>query len=165
MKRTKATAGRRGSAEKTSPSQTQQASSVFVVDLVENLIGQSDSINAPTSLRGNWRWRIIEVLIFGFKKSVIDLVKLIAENLLWRFIPMRRRVCCKQDSVLILVEELSSHSRLATKFTDARRDINVHIWITVQRLSDSRQVFRICVVQSNQVCLRVSLHDAISRLL
>src|ERR1044072_9248201 len=85
--------------------QTQQARGDFVVDLLQNLIRQADSVNTPAPLRRNRSWSVVEVLILGFEKAVIDLVQLVAEDLLRRFVSMRCRVCGKQNPVLVLIKK------------------------------------------------------------
>src|SRR6185369_7154294 len=122
-------------------------------------------VNAPTTLRRNGRRRVIEILVFSFKKAVVDLVKFVAENLLRRLIAVRRGVRCEEYSVLILVKKLSRHTRLAAEFTNACCDVNVHVWITIETLGDVGQVLRVGRVKGDEVSLRMSLYDTVSRLL
>ena len=83
-----------------------------MMNLPQNVFRQADAINPPASLRWYRRWRVVEILILRLKKTVVNLVKFVSENLLWGFIAVRRRISSKQYSILILVEKLSRHSRL-----------------------------------------------------
>jgi hypothetical protein len=62
----------------------QEPSGILPVDLMEHLFRQPNAINTPTSLRRDGRRDVVEVLVIGFEEPVIDLVQVIAEELLGR---------------------------------------------------------------------------------
>src|ERR1051325_2090141 len=144
---------------------TQQTSGVFVVNLLQDFLRRADAVNAPAALRRNRRGRVIKILVFRFQKPVIDFVQLIAEDLLRRLVAVRRRVRRKQNSVLVLVEELARHARLPAELADARGNVNIHVWITIQTLGNVRQVLRIRGVQRDKFRARMTLNHTIARFL
>src|SRR5881275_1384068 len=73
----------------------QEPDSIFVVHLLEDLIRQSQAINPPAPLRRHPRRGVIEILVFGFQKPVIDFVQLVGEDLLRRVRPVRNGVGSK----------------------------------------------------------------------
>src|SRR5437763_16925969 len=73
----------------------QEPGSILVVDLLKNLIRQSQAINPPAPLRRHPRRGVIEILVFGFQKPVIDFVQLVGEDLLRRVRPVRNGVGSK----------------------------------------------------------------------
>src|ERR1044072_3114763 len=107
---------------------------VFGVDLLQNLIRQADSVNTPAPLRRDGGWSVVEVLILRLEKAVIDLVQLVAEDLLRRFLSMRCRVCGKQNPVLVLIKKFACQAWLPAEFADTSSDIDGHVWITIETL-------------------------------
>src|SRR5260370_27821744 len=94
------------------PGDPHQASRVLTIHFPEHLFAQSKPGNPPPALRWNRRRRVVEVLILGFEKAIVDFVQCIAEGLL-RCAGAGARVGAEQDAVLIPVEELSRGARLA----------------------------------------------------
>src|ERR1051326_4984168 len=95
-----------------------QACGILAVYLAQNALRQPDSVNSPSPLRGNRRRRVVEILILGFQKAVINLIQGIDKNLLRRIRSVRHRVCSKKNPILISVKKLSRHPRLSAEFTD-----------------------------------------------
>src|SRR5436309_9540616 len=81
----------------------QEPGSILVVDLLENLIRQSQSINPPPPLRRNRRRGVIEILVLGFQKPVIDFVQLVGEDLLGCVGSVRYGVGSKYNAILIFL--------------------------------------------------------------
>src|SRR6185369_50628 len=128
---------------------------------LQNLLRQADAVNAPATLRWNGRGRIVEILILRLEKAIIDLIQLVAEDLLRCFNAMRCGICRKQNPVLILVEELARHAWLSTQLADTSRDIDVHVRVTIETLRNIRQIFRIRRVKCDELCARVSLNHSV----
>src|SRR5579859_1428155 len=137
---------------------------VLVVDLLEDFIGQTQPINPPPSLRRHLRRRVIEILVFGFQKPVIDLVQQVSEDLLRRISPVRNGVGSKQDSILIFVKELSGHARLAPKLSDAGAHLHVHIRKAIHAFAHVRKIFGVIPhVKNNELRLGMALQNAVAR--
>src|SRR5438128_578168 len=104
----------------------QEPGSILVVDLLENLIRQSQSINPPPPLRRNRRRGVIEILVLGFQKPVIDFIQLVGEDLLGRVGSVRNGVGSKYNSIPILLNNLAGHARLSSKLPDATGHLPIH---------------------------------------
>src|SRR5262249_30481058 len=52
----------------------QEPGGILVVDLFEDFIRQAQTIKPPPPLRGDFCRCVVEMLVFGFQKSVIDFV-------------------------------------------------------------------------------------------
>src|SRR5882724_11568115 len=77
---------------------------------------------------------------------------------------MRSCIGGEKNPVLIFVEELTRSARLATEFSDARCEIDEHVWIAVEILRDILQIFReVAYVQDNKLRLRVPGDDTVPR--
>src|SRR5690242_13153155 len=113
---------------------------IFVVNLAQNLVRQTDAIDAPTSLRWNFRRSIVKILVFCLEKTVIDFVKFVVEYLLRKFVAMRRGVGREQDAVLVLVEKLLRCVRLASELSDPSRHVHVHVRKAVEVLGNVLQI-------------------------
>src|SRR5437660_11105482 len=136
---------------------------VLVVHLLEDRLRQSYAVNSPAALRRDFSWSVVEVFVFGFEKSKIDLVQFGVENLLRELVTMWGRIGAKQNPVLIFVEELSRSSRLASKFSDARRQVNDHVRIAVKILRHVLQIFReVAYVHDNELRLEMPRDDPIA---
>ena len=61
-----------------------------IIDLAQNAIGETQSIDLPAALRRFGRGSVIEVFVFGFEGAVVNLVQLISERLLGRGFVMGR---------------------------------------------------------------------------
>src|SRR6266704_1348286 len=122
----------------------QEPSSIVEVHLLENPIRQSQTINPPAALGWHWHRSVIEVLIFGFQKAVIDFVQLIGEDLLRRIGPVRNRIRAKKDSILVFLEELPGHARLPAELSDAGPQLHVHIGKAVHAFADVGKI--LCVI-------------------
>src|SRR5215471_15146475 len=70
----------------TSYGDLQQACGVLVINLLQNRLRQTDAVNPPASLRRHFGRSIVEILVVGLEKSVIDFVQLVVECLLWGFV-------------------------------------------------------------------------------
>src|SRR6266700_2930037 len=97
----------------------QQPTRVFVVNLAENCVRQINPVNSPTALRRYFRRSVIEIFVFGFKEPEINLIQLVVEDLLRKFVTVRSRVRGEQNPVLVLVEEFARGYRLPPEFADA----------------------------------------------
>src|ERR1700674_3866811 len=51
---------------------SQEPRSIFVVDLLQYFIRQTEAVNPPTTLRRHTRGRVVEVLMFSFKEAVVN---------------------------------------------------------------------------------------------
>src|SRR3984957_816722 len=114
----------------------QKSNRVFVVDLFQDWVGQADSVDAPPALRGYRRGSIVEVLVFGFKETVVDLVEFITVNLLWSVGAIRNGVRTEEDAILIFVEEFARCARLAAEFADACSHFDRHVWKAIHALAN-----------------------------
>src|SRR6202521_1126803 len=92
----------------------QELGRILIIDFFEYSVGQTETVNPPTPLRRHGCGCIIEVFVIGFKKAVVDLVKLIIEDLLGRVRSLGNGIRSKKNSILISLEELSGHTRLAS---------------------------------------------------
>src|SRR5690606_15584159 len=105
--------------------QPQQPRRVLVVDLPQDLIRQPQPVDAPPTLRRHRRGCVVEVLVLRLEEAEIDLVQLVAEDLLRRLVSLRNRVRSEQDPVLVLLEEPARRPRLASELADAGPDLDV----------------------------------------
>src|ERR1700756_4837086 len=136
---------------------------VLVVLLLENRLRQPNPINSPAALGRDSSWSVVEVFVFGFEKTKIDLVQLVVENLLRELVTMRGRIGAKKNAVLIFVEKLTRSSGLASKFSDARRQVNEHVRIAIEILRHVLQIFReVAYVHDNELRPGMSSDDPIA---
>ena len=64
----------------------EQARCVFVIHLLQNGIRKLDSIDSPTALRGCFGGSVVEVFVPRLQKSVVNLIELVVEDLLGKFV-------------------------------------------------------------------------------
>src|SRR6266850_5468073 len=62
--------------------ESQKPGSIFKIDFLEYFVRQAETVDPPPPLRRHGRRRIVEVFVFGLKKAVVNLVKLVIEDLL-----------------------------------------------------------------------------------
>src|SRR5947199_4583497 len=136
----------------------QQTHGILRIDLLEDRFGKTEAVNPPSSLRRHGRRCVVEVLVFGFEKPVVDLVKLIVEDLLRRLFSAWNRVGAEHDAVLKALDELVGSSRLSAQFSDAGRNLDVHVGMAVEALRYVLEIFRIRYVQADELCPRVPAH-------
>src|SRR5690349_11621195 len=65
-----------------SETQTEQTGCILVIDFAQNVFRQTNSINAPTTLRRLWSGSIVKVFVLGLEKSVVDFIQLPTKDLL-----------------------------------------------------------------------------------
>src|SRR6185295_19001027 len=73
-------------------SDPEDPSGIRVVHFAQDLIGQTEAVDAPAALRRNACRCVVEVLVLGFEKAVVDLVQLVAEHLLRILVAVRNGV-------------------------------------------------------------------------
>src|SRR6266581_5101665 len=135
----------------------QQPTRVFVVNLAENCVRQINPVNSPTTLRRYFRRSVVEIFVFGFKEPEIDLIQLVIEDLLRKFVTVRSRIRGEQNPVLVLVEEFASSDRLASQFADARGNIDEHVGKAVKILRYVLQILcEVSNMEHDELRLRVS---------
>src|SRR5579863_6359709 len=143
---------------------TEQLRRVGEIYLVQNPFRQAEPVDSPAALRRRGRRRVIEVLILTFEEAKVDLVELVAENLLWRLEAAWDGVRAEQDAILILVEKLARCARLASELADARGNVDVQVGITIEALGDEGEILRVAAhVQSDELRVRVAFDHAIAR--
>src|SRR5260370_328719 len=138
----------------------QQPSRVVVVDLAQNRIRQSQAGNAPAALGRLLGGRIVEVFVFGLEEAVVDFVEALTEDLLRRFDAFGDSVGAEQDTVLILVEELSRAAGLAAQLADAGAELDAHVRVAVHGLRDVGQILRVPHLQYDELSARIALDQA-----
>ncbi len=89
-------------------------------------------VNLPTPLRWSLRGGVIEILVIRLQESIVNLIELVVEHLLWELVAVRSSVSAKQNPVLMLVKESPRRSRLASQLANARRNVDVHVTEAVQ---------------------------------
>src|SRR5207245_6927079 len=145
--------------------QTQKPSRILVVDFTQNVFGQANTVDTPTSL---WRLgsrSVVEVFVLCFQKSIINFVQFPAKDLLGSLIAVRRSIGRKQDSILILVEKLTRRAWLSSQLTDASSNIDIHIGIAVQTGRNVRQVLGISDMKRHEFRAGMSRHYPVARFL
>src|ERR1041385_2932672 len=143
----------------------QQANGIFVINLFQNRLGQLNAIDFPAALRRNLGWSVIEILIIGFKETIVDLVQLVVEDLLRKLIAMERRVCAEKNAVLIFVEEAACTPWLPPKFADPGGNINAHVWKAVEVLGDISKIFgEVANVKHKELGFRMTRENTIAGL-
>src|ERR1039458_10266359 len=94
---------------------------------MQNRLGQLDSVNAPSPLGRHARRRVVKVFVVRFKEPEIDLVQLLVEDLLRKFVSVRHRIGSEKNSILATFEELAGGWGRAAQFTDARPNLHAHV--------------------------------------
>src|SRR6516165_8030829 len=123
--------------------QAKQACGVLPVDLPQDVLGQPNSIDSPTPLRGNRCRRVIKILILGFQKPEVDFVQSVAENLLRCVRTVRYGIGSEKNPILIAIKELSRCSRLAAEFADSGPQFNAGICKPIEAFANIREIFSI----------------------
>src|SRR5579864_7079225 len=110
----------------------QQALRILIVQLLEHVFWQENSIDHPEPLpvvpSGG-----VKVLVVGFEEAVVHAIRL----------PVRRRVGAEHDSVLVLDEEPPRGVGLPAELGDARVDVDVHVRVRVEPVGDRREVLAV----------------------
>src|SRR6056297_3603289 len=110
-----------------------QLGRILMINLLEDLVRQIDTINLPKSL---WRWRLFavrKILVSRFEKTPIKMKAI--------FRP--RSVGTEQNSIGVFDQELTRRVRLPAQFTNPRRGLDPQVRIGVQPLADRREIFRV----------------------
>src|ERR1700730_17340506 len=119
----------------------QQTRRVAVIHFLQNGVRQVNAVNAPAALRRYFGRGVIEILVLGFQKAVVNLVQLIVKHLLRKLVPMRSRISSEKNTVLILVEEFTARQRLTAYFPRSCGDIDGHVGKAVKIIRDVLQIF------------------------
>jgi hypothetical protein len=78
---------------------------------------------------------------------------------------MRHSIGSKQNSILILFEELPGHARLAAQLSDAGCQLHMHVGKAIHALSHIREI--LCVVadvKRDELRLGMACQNAVARL-
>src|SRR5450755_669875 len=141
----------------------QQPSRVPVVHLAKNRIRQINPVNPPPALRRYLGGCVVEMLIFGFQKTEINLIQLVIEDLLWKFVAVRSRVRAEQNPVLVPFEELAGSCRLASEFADARGNIDEHVGKAVEIFGYVLQILcEVSYMECHKLGFRMPRHHSIA---
>src|SRR5215472_14383969 len=120
-----------------------------------------NAVDAPASLRGHRCWGVVEIVVVGFQKTVINLVKLVAEDLLGHVHTVGRGVGSEQDAILIAIEEPTGSSGLPSEFADASAKFHVQVSVPVELLRYECKILRVASdVQSDELSLRMARDNA-----
>src|SRR5215471_2090277 len=145
--------------------QVQRASGVFVINLAKNRLGQPYPVDPPAPLRGNGRRRVVKILIFAFKKPVVDLIQCVAEDLLRRIRSVRHGIGSKQYAVLIPVKKLPRSPRLTAELADSGSQFDAGVRKTVETVADVCQILGVVPhMQQDEVRLRMARENPVSGL-
>jgi len=90
---------------------------ILEIDLLEDRIRQADTVNSPTSLRRHRRGCVIEVFVLCLEKAVVDLIQLLAEDLLRSVRSIRHSICAKQNAILTNISKKDIDA-LAKRYID-----------------------------------------------
>src|ERR1035437_5801942 len=141
-----------------------QPRGILPIYFAQDLFRQSDARDPPTALWRYGRRGVVEILIFGFKEPVVDLVERFAEDLLRRG-GTGMGGGGEHNPVLEFIEELARHPRLAGQVAGAGGDVDAHVGMCGQAFRNVRQIFRVGDVEADELGAWVAPHDMAAGLL
>lgn len=143
--------------------QAEQFCCVVVVDLLQDGWRQADAVDLPAALGRDWGGRVVEILVFGFEEAVVDVVELVAKDLLRSLDSVGDGVGAEDDAVLILFEELAGGPRLTTELAYSGCDVNVQVGVFVESGAYVAEVFsKVADVKSYEFCFGVASEDSVA---